>query len=189
MFKWLNQFKSLLYEDIIIRHKVIPFVIFAFFLLSFAAARIMAYYFSHHNHVAGYHIHHFFWGIAFLIISNWVALVGKGKHLMHICAAVFGMGLGMVMDEIGLMVICGTVGLECNPDKLYWARFSYDIIIYAVIAFLLILYFRPFWNVFRRRILGIFYKPFRAYRDVEKVVRKEIKKRHEAIKKEIKKRI
>lgn len=200
MFKWLKEFRSLWYYDIVRRQKGVPFTIFIFFLASFAVARILAYYFSHHNSFYGYHIHHFFWGIAFLIAANWIALVGKGGRLMYFCAALFGMGLGMVMDEIWLMIVCGTPGMICDPDKFYWARFSYDIIMYVVIVFLLIIYFKPFWNVFKRRILGIFYKPFRVYSDVERQVKKrieegqktikeEIEKGRKLIKKEIKKRI
>jgi hypothetical protein len=185
MFRLFKEFKSLWYEDAVKRKLATPFIMFVFFLGTFIASRIVAYYLPGINRAySPYHIHHFFYGILALIISNWISLVGKGRRLMWVAAAIFGAGLGAIFDEIGMMIICGTPGTVCDPDILYWARFNYDIIMYVVIGFLLILYFRPFWLMFKRKILGIFYQPWGIYRKVER----KIKKKHKQFKKEIKKR-
>ncbi|MBW2993213.1 hypothetical protein KY317_01410 [Candidatus Woesearchaeota archaeon] len=189
MFRWLKEFRSLWYEDIIRRRKVTPFIIFVCFLIAFIGIRGIVYYFPNAHIILPYHFHHFFVGILFVIASNWIALVGKGKKLMWTAAGLFGLGIGLIADEIGVIVICGTAGTICDPDKLYWARFNYDIVIFCIVIFLLVLYFKPFWLVFRRRILGIVYKPWRVYSGVEKRVKKEIEKGRKAIEKKIKKRI
>lgn len=187
MFKWFKEFRSLWYNDVIRRRKTIPFIIFFFFLISFIITRAVAHYFPGFHIILPYHFHHFFVGIALLIISNWIAIVGKGKALMRLCAAVMGIGLGLIFDEIGMILICGTAGTVCDPNKMYWERFNYDIILYVILVFLLIIYFKPFWSVFRRRILGIVYRPFRVYKGVEKRIKKEIKKNRISFKKELKK--
>jgi len=177
MLKFLRELRSLWYEDIIRRKKATPFIMFTLFLGSFIVSRILAYTLPNITYYGPYHIHHFFYGIIFIIASNWIALVGKGKRLMWVAAAIFGCGLGMIFDEIGMMIVCGTPGTVCDPNTLYWARFNYDIIMYVFIGFLLILYFKPFWMLFKRRILGIVYKPWRVYHKVEKEIKKELKKR------------
>ncbi len=155
--KFVKHLHSLLYNDIIRRKKVTPFIIFIFFLLSFFIARMIVYLFPKLNlFIFKYHIHHFYYGIALLVISNWVALVSDDRVLKRISAALFGVGLGLIADEIGIIITCGTAGIGCNPLQLYWSRISYDIVIYIVLIFLNIIFLGPFWYRFHKRITNLF---------------------------------
>jgi len=75
-------------------------------------------------YIKGYHIHHFYWGILLLILSNWMALI-KYKRLYKrvfkgIASIMFGGGLGLVVDEFGLLLTM-EFGIKGN----YWAPQSY----------------------------------------------------------------
>ena len=75
MVKWIAELHTLLYKDIIRRQMVTPFIIFAAFLITFGVARLIVYLlpgFNIANYFSGtYHIHHFFFGIGLVILSNW----------------------------------------------------------------------------------------------------------------------
>jgi len=75
-------------------------------------------------YIKGYHIHHFYYGILLLILSNWLALI-RYKRLYRrvfkgIASVMFGGGLGLVADEFGLLLTM-EFGLKGN----YWAPQSY----------------------------------------------------------------
>lgn len=75
-------------------------------------------------YIKGYHIHHFYYGILLLILSNWMALI-KYKRLYKrvfkgVASIMFGGGLGLVVDEFGLLLTM-EFGLKGN----YWAPQSY----------------------------------------------------------------
>ncbi len=75
-------------------------------------------------YIKGYHIHHFYYGILLLIISNWLALI-RYKRLYRrvfkgIASVMFGGGLGLVVDEFGLLLTM-EFGIKGN----YWAPQSY----------------------------------------------------------------
>ncbi|MBS3133612.1 hypothetical protein J4214_00080 [Candidatus Woesearchaeota archaeon] len=147
MIKILKDFNSLLYQDIIRRNKMTPFIIFAFFLLSFSTARIISVNFPTLNIFVGdYHIHHFYYGFALLIISNWIALVTNKSSMFKLAAGIFGFGLGLIVDEIGLLLTCGTSGLNCD----YRARISYDTFMIIIFIFLAVLYSEPFINILKK---------------------------------------
>lgn len=75
-------------------------------------------------YIKGYHIHHFYYGILLLILSNWMALI-KYKRLYKrvfkgVASIMFGGGLGLVVDEFGLLLTM-EFGIRGN----YWAPQSY----------------------------------------------------------------
>ena len=147
MLKILKDFKSLFYQDIIKRNKLTPFIVFIFFLLSFGIARIISLNFPTVNiFISRYHIHHFYYGFALLLISNWIALVTNKASMFKLAAGIFGFGLGLIVDEIGLLLTCGTSGLDCD----YKTRVSYDIFMYVIFIFLAILYSGPFISLVKK---------------------------------------
>ncbi|MEK6853950.1 MAG: hypothetical protein AABX60_01325 [Nanoarchaeota archaeon] len=152
---------SLTYEDAVRRRLVTPFLIFVSFLISFAASRIVAYTFPSMNLIIGrYHIHHFYYGIALLVTSNWIALITNRQWPRYFAAVLSGFGLGIIADELGLLLTCTSpMLLQCN----YYARITLDAFIIIVTAFLSVLYFMPVLRRFRRAtyktlmlILGVF---------------------------------
>lgn len=141
---------SLTYQDVARRRLITPFVVFVAFLISFAMTRAVAYLLPSVNLIIGrYHIHHFYYGIALLIASNWVALVSDRPRLRLFAAALFGVGLGIIADEIGLLLTCTSpLMLQCN----YYERITLDFFTITVGAFLSVLYFMPVWRRFRRLV-------------------------------------
>lgn len=84
----------------------------------------------------GYHIHHFYIGILFIIIAGWIGITGS-KHLerKHL-AAIYGVGLGLFMDEIGLLLTWGD----------YYSELTYLVSLFLLGIFLNILFFESFWK-------------------------------------------
>jgi hypothetical protein len=145
----IKQIITITYRDVVKRGLFTPFLIFIFFVLSFAVQRLAAMSVPKFNIIIHeYHIHHFYFGLIFLIISNWIILTAKGhahgKKL--ISAIIFGIGLGVIADEIGLLLTC-TSPLKEICD--YHARVTWDFFIVIVGLFMSILYFVPIWNTFK----------------------------------------
>lgn len=64
--------------------------------------------------INGHHVHHFFLGFALVALAGWLALLHPGLDRRW-TAAVYGVGLGVFLDEIGLLLTWGD----------YWARSSW----------------------------------------------------------------
>lgn len=153
MISWLKELKTLWVGDIIKRKKITPFIVFIAFMLTFLISRLIVYYFPG-LYIYGwftktYHIHHYYIGFIFLLIAGWIPLVTDSIYLKRVAAAIYGSGFGLVIDEIGLLLTCGTNGLSCD----YWARITYDVVTYVIVGFLIIIYFEAFWNVFHNKII------------------------------------
>ena len=146
----VKDFVSLTYRDAMRRRLITPFIIFMAFLVSFIAARLIAYLFPSVRFIIGeYHIHHFYYGIALIIVSNWISLISDRQRPMQFAAALFGIGLGFIADEAGLLLTCTSPQfLQCD----YHVRITLDIFIIIVSIFLAILYFMPVWRRFKRLI-------------------------------------
>ncbi len=162
LFRLTKNLASLTYQDAMRRGLITPFLVFISFLASFGLARLIAYTWPSANLIIGkYHIHHFYYGIGLLIISNWVALV-TNKEILRLASAVsFGVGLGILADEIGLLLTCTSpLQQQCN----YYARITVDFFTIAVAMFLSVLYMGPVMRRFRRVVLGthmFFYRRIR----------------------------
>ena len=144
----VKDFVSLTYEDAVRRRLLTPFIAFVAFLVSFALTRAVANLFPSINFIIGkYHIHHFYYGMALLIISNWITLISDRQGPKLFAAALFGVGLGVFADELGLLLTCTSpLALKCN----YYARITLDFFITIVAFFLTVLYFMPAWRRFKR---------------------------------------
>ena len=146
----LRDIVSLTYEDIARRRLITPFVVFVAFLISFAITRAVAYLLPSVNLIIGrYHIHHFYYGIILMLASNWIALVSDRPRLRLFAAVLFGVGLGIIADEIGLLLTCTSpLTAQCN----YYARITLDFFTIIVGIFLSVLYLMPVWRRFRRLV-------------------------------------
>ncbi|MBI2144080.1 hypothetical protein HYU17_02925 [Candidatus Woesearchaeota archaeon] len=151
----VKDFVSLTYQDAVKRRLVTPFIVFISFLSAFIVTRLFSYSLPSVNFVSlligkylrGYYIHHFYFGIALLIASNWLSIVTNRQGPKNLAAVLFGFGLGGIVDEIGLLLTCTSPQLlQCN----YGARITLDFFIIIVGAFLAVLYFMPVWRRLRR---------------------------------------
>jgi len=105
----------------------LSFIMLAFFLASFAVARVFTAFFpSAVLEVQGYHIHHFWYGLALLAIGGWLGINYRDDHTERIAAIIFGVGGGLVGDEIGLLLTFGD----------YYSELTYTFVI-SLLAFAL----------------------------------------------------
>lgn len=103
----------------------LSFITLASFLGAFLAARIFTSFFSHARLIVqGYHIHHFWYGLALLTIGGWLGINYRDDQTERIAAIIFGIGGGLVGDEIGL--------LATFHD--YYSQLTYTFVI-SVLAF------------------------------------------------------
>jgi hypothetical protein len=71
--------------------------------------------------VSGYHIHHFWYGLAMLAIGGWLGISVENERLNRIAAILFGAGGGLIGDEVGLLLTLKSEG--------YWTEITYTIIV------------------------------------------------------------
>ncbi len=79
----------------------------------------------------GYHIHHFYFGFGLVALAAWFALTGTDFFSRQMLAGFYGFGLGLFMDEIGLLLTWGD----------YYSRLSYLLSVLLVAIFLNIVFF------------------------------------------------
>jgi hypothetical protein len=104
------------------------------FIASFLVARIFT-TFSPDVTVtsAGYHIHHFWYGIAMLAIGGWLGISYQNDRIDRLAAILFGAGGGIIGDEAGLLLTL----------KDYWTEVTFTlIIIFLTLVSMLVLLFR-----------------------------------------------
>lgn len=132
------------------RRKEIPFLIFFWFLVTFAVSRVYVYAVhvdwipNMYLDVKGVHVHHLNYGIFLMSVIGFVALAFQSfttKHV-HGIATIFGIALGLAYDEFSLWLL-----LEDN----YWARHSYDAVLIISLVLLNIIYFKGFWLYVMRK--------------------------------------
>ncbi|MFB6291303.1 MAG: hypothetical protein ABEJ25_06205 [Candidatus Bipolaricaulia bacterium] len=95
----------------------------------------------------GYHIHHFYFGILLIGIAGWLAIAGSPNFSKEKLALVYGAGLGLLMDEIGLLLTWGN----------YASSISYLLGVFLLGIILSLVYFPRFWRSIRLNIPGAKY--------------------------------
>lgn len=137
-----NIFKLLVYYSRK-RRKGVPFLVFFSFLITFAIARGFVILTNNNVHliVNGYHIHHVTIGFIFLAVAGAVAL-GFRNGFTSVSAILYGIGLGLIVDEFGLLISWGN----------YWSRFTYDLFVIVLLIFVNILLFSEFWKSMGRKM-------------------------------------
>lgn len=71
--------------------------------------------------VSGYHIHHFWYGLAMLAIGGWLGISVENERLNKVASILFGAGGGLIADEVGLLLTLESEG--------YWAETTYTFMI------------------------------------------------------------
>jgi hypothetical protein len=107
-------------------------------IVSFVASFLVARTFTTLNphamlEIGGYHIHHFWYGVALLAIGGWLGINYKSERVGRLAAILYGAGGGIYGDEVGLIL----------TGKDYWTGVTYTlIIIFLTIALWLAFFFR-----------------------------------------------
>ncbi len=97
---------------------------------------------------SGLHIHHLFWGVLLLMLTGFLALATRAPAWHLRIAIVFGIALGLTLDEFALWLRLADV---------YWSAEGVESIkAAAVAAALLGLYAfgQPFWHALVRDLAG-----------------------------------
>ena len=94
-------------------------------LLSFVPTVVIARTYSvitgNSIYIRGYQIHHFYFGMLCLAIGGLLALLVKRSRAQGFASILIGVGLGLFVDEIGLLLNCTTINRVCSyyfPDAL-----------------------------------------------------------------------
>lgn len=78
------------------------------FVISFLAARTFTTLYPSIVLInSGYHIHHFWFGLAMLAIGGWIGISYQDERANRIAAIIFGAGGGLIGDEVGLLLTFG----------------------------------------------------------------------------------
>jgi hypothetical protein len=113
----------------------IQFIVLLSFIISFLIARAAVVLLdvpinpAHQLWVKGYRIHHFFYGIAVLVIGGWLGHIQNGRIITKISAGLYGIGVGLLVDEFGLLLTFGD----------YWTAQSYTFFVIISLLFLITL--------------------------------------------------
>ncbi len=105
------------------RH-TLAFIAIAAFLVSFFGSRLFATACPTCVVVgSGIHFYHFWYGIGMVALTGWLAIVGRGtERLDRAYALVYGLGLGLIGDEVGLLLTFGN----------YYSELTYQIFVGAI---------------------------------------------------------
>lgn len=91
----------------------------------------------------GYHIHHFYFGILLIAIAGWLAIAGSNYLSKKHTAIIYGVGLGLLLDEIGLLLTWGD----------YYSSLTYVLSLIILGIFFNILFFGSFWESVKKNLL------------------------------------
>ncbi|MCK5490899.1 MAG: hypothetical protein KAI67_03585 [Candidatus Pacebacteria bacterium] len=88
-------------------------------------------------YISGYHVHHLNYGIVIMAIAGFLALVHQNVKNRLKIGVLYGIGLGLTFDEIGMW-------FKLEDD--YWTRMSYDVVIIIAMIFASFVYLPSLWN-------------------------------------------
>ncbi|MBC7099335.1 hypothetical protein H5T52_09500 [Candidatus Bipolaricaulota bacterium] len=110
------------------------------FILAFLVARAFTTVYPNVVLISGgFHIHHFWFGLAMMAIGGWIGISYRDERADRLAAILFGAGGGLIGDEVGLLLTFGD----------YRTGLTYTlVIIFVIISSLLILLSR-YWGIIR----------------------------------------
>lgn len=125
------------YNDLLVsKYKDQHFWILTAFIPTFAIARLWVRYFPEtFVQVNGQHIHHFAYGFIILAVAGYLAIT-RPKRSTPILAIIFGIGLGLAIDETGMWL---------HLTNYYYNETSENIIIISTAVLINLVYLRKFW--------------------------------------------
>jgi len=118
------------------------------FVVGFSAARIFAtIYPSVVVQSSGIHFHHFWYGLLMLVVAGWLGIASNRPEHDRAYAVLFGLGLGLVGDETGLLLTFGD----------YRSELTYVVFVVGLgVAIMLFLAVR-YWEQLRGELLRVGY--------------------------------
>ena len=149
-------------KDISEKDRTIPFIITTSYMLSFLFIRLaviiagssqspasmaaksgeLNFYIGTNVILFGYHIHHLTFGIILIALAGWFSIVGSSHFTRRDLALMYGIGLGLFMDEVGMLLSWGS----------YWSTTTYILSVLLAGIFLIIVFFPGFWKEFKGKL-------------------------------------
>ena len=131
------------------KRRLLLFLIMVAFLLTFLIARFVSVKFGYEVSIffKGYHIHHFYFGMLVSAVGGIIGVLSEGKRASRIAAVLVGVGIGLFVDEIGLLLNCTTNNRLCAyvfPD-------IFDILVFVTGTFLSLIIFIGFVDEYQAR--------------------------------------
>ena len=126
-----DRIKRKVRDEVRLRGTEIPFIIFLTFLLTFSIVRLYVWTFQVHEReylqteLFGFRVHHYWWGILLISLAGWMAIVHKGKTFDRTASIMYGVGLGLLIDEVGLLL---------TND--YFSMSTYSMVVILILLFL-----------------------------------------------------
>lgn len=110
------------------------------FIVSFLVARVFTTLYPNLTLVnSGYHIHHFWFGLAMLAIGGWLGISYEDERTNRLAAILFGLGGGLIGDEVGLLLTFGD----------YATSITYTLVIVFVISVSIMILVSRYYRVIK----------------------------------------
>jgi len=91
----------------------LAFLALLFFVTTFFIARIFTtLYPDTVVESSGIHFHHFWYGLGLLVVAGWLGIASNRPEYDRVYAVFFGLGLGLIGDETGLLLTFGNYQSE-----------------------------------------------------------------------------
>ncbi len=82
------------------------------------------------------HFHHFWYGLALITLAGWLGIAYNSDRRNRIYAVLFGLGLGFIGDEVGLLLTFGN----------YTSPLTYDFFVAAICFIVLVTLLARYWK-------------------------------------------
>lgn len=91
------------------------------------------------------HVHHFWYGLGLITLSGWLGIAYNGERRNRTYAVLFGLGLGFIGDEAGLLLTFGN----------YFSPLTYDFFIAAICFIVLASLLARYWKELESDVLRV----------------------------------
>lgn len=91
------------------------------------------------------HFHHFWYGLVMMTVSGWLGIAYNGERRNRVYAVIFGLGLGFVGDEVGLLLTFGD----------YYTTLTFDIFIGAICFVVLLSLLVRYWKEVEQDVIRV----------------------------------
>jgi hypothetical protein len=102
--------------------------------------------------IQGYHVHHFWYGLLLFTIGGWLGINYRDEHADRIAAIIFGIGGGLIGDEIGLLMMGN-----------YYDAFTYTFVTALLVFAFMVTLFRRHGQAIVAELFGFFRKNIDLY--------------------------
>ena len=121
----------------------LAFLALLFFLIGFFIARIFTTIYPDTVVVSsGIHFHHFWYGLGMIIVAGWLGIASNRPEYDRVYAVFFGLGLGLVGDETGLLLTLGD----------YHSELTYAVVLIGFSCAVMLILAKRYWSQVRTEV-------------------------------------